>query len=64
MARRTLKPETVQKRRDFVYRMLEARLLGYNVRHADEFVRALRNLDASPQRETIVLLMQAVAKML
>jgi hypothetical protein len=51
-------------RRDYVFRMLGAKLVGYNVQHADEFVQALRSLMVSPQRETIVRVVQAAAKML
>jgi hypothetical protein len=56
--------DEIKKRRDFVFRVMEAKLVSYNVPYADEIVLAIRNLNDSPQRETIARLIQVLAKVL
>jgi hypothetical protein len=55
--------EGAQTVSDLFLRKMGAKLVGYNVPYADEFIAALRNLEISPQRDTINQLLQALAKM-
>lgn len=46
------------------FRLIEAKLVAYNIQYADDFVGALKSLHSSPQRETILALLKTTAKML